>query len=511
MKTKIVFLFFTIILGLNSFSNPNKKVLIRQRISLQSFVREYSKLNNLQELDSAYNSYNSESHNQRVKIINELAYIKTILELSFNQKAFKMLVNVKDRIGKRDNYLNGIYYLVYARFMYLSNNTNLAYTYNEKSINYLKKSNQLDELKSAFVNQGFYANFIEPKKTLFYYKRALALENNGVMAYYVSLRTNLAFSALTLNNDPEKALYFCNQALEFMKSHEEYSYLDEYKTVIILASIHEVKGNFELENYFLSKSKQIALKHGMNLTLRNIANSESYNLTASGQYKEAVNSLRDMDSLNSLLALDKISEAIAVFEIDTKLKYEKKQKQRLTQILKLKRKQQLILIVSLTLISLALFGILILLSNIKRKNKVLVSQNVELARNTETRLKVDSESKDVNMQLIIELEKLMFDKKLYENSTITLEKIAKKLNSNRTYLSEAINLYYKENYSNWINKIRITQARKLLASPEFDFYSIEGISKMVGYTSISTFNTSFKKITGLSPSHFKNTRDNYDK
>jgi AraC-like DNA-binding protein len=507
MKTTIIFLFFSIILGLNSFSNPNQKKLIRQNITVEPFVRNYSKLNSLRELDSAYNIYNNELHSQRSKTVNELAYIKSILELSFNQKAFKMLVSVKVRIDKKDNYLNGIYYLVYARLMHLSNNTNLAYTNNEKSIYYLKKSNQLDELKNAYVNQGFYANFIEPEKALFYYNLALELEKRGVMAYYLSLRTNLAFSSLTLNNDPEKALYYCNQALQFMKSHKEYNYLDEYKTVIILASIHEVKGNFELENYYLSKSKDIAVKHGMNLILRNIANAESYNLSASGKYREAVNCLRDMDSLNSLLELDKISEAMAVFEIDTKLKYEKKQKQRLTQILKLKRKQQLILMVSLTLISLALFGILILLFNIRRKNKVLVSQNIELASNTQARLKVDTESKDVNMQLIIELEKLIFDKKMYQNSTITLEKIAKKLNSNRTYLSEAINIYYKENYSNWINKIRINQARKLLASPEFDFYSIEGISKMVGYTSISTFNTSFKKITGLSPSHFKNIRD----
>lgn len=38
-------MFFTIILGLNSFSNPNKKQLIRQNISLQPFVRKYSKPN----------------------------------------------------------------------------------------------------------------------------------------------------------------------------------------------------------------------------------------------------------------------------------------------------------------------------------------------------------------------------------------------------------------------------------------------------------------------------------
>jgi AraC-like DNA-binding protein len=52
----------------------------------------------------------------------------------------------------------------------------------------------------------------------------------------------------------------------------------------------------------------------------------------------------------------------------------------------------------------------------------------------------------------------------------------------------------------------MSAARKLLIDPNFDHYSIEGISKEVGFSSISSFNTLFKKFTGLTPSQFKKER-----
>ncbi|TXI83041.1 MAG: AraC family transcriptional regulator, partial [Crocinitomicaceae bacterium] len=151
-----------------------------------------------------------------------------------------------------------------------------------------------------------------------------------------------------------------------------------------------------------------------------------------------------------------------------------------------------------------LIGITYLFINIKRKRDVLVKQNIELAKKEELRVSKSSENqKNVDLELIIELEKLMFDKKLYTSSQLTIEKLAKKLNTNRTYLSEAINLHYQKNYSNWIASIRMNAARKLLIDPNFNHYSIEGISKQVGFSSISSFNTLFKQFTGLTPSQFK--------
>ena len=87
-----------------------------------------------------------------------------------------------------------------------------------------------------------------------------------------------------------------------------------------------------------------------------------------------------------------------------------------------------------------------------------------------------------------------------------LEKLAKKIHSNRTYLSDAINSHYQKSFSQWLNEIRVFESKKRLASSDFDHYSIEGIAKDVGFASISTFNANFKKITGITPSYFRKNR-----
>jgi AraC-like DNA-binding protein len=54
-----------------------------------------------------------------------------------------------------------------------------------------------------------------------------------------------------------------------------------------------------------------------------------------------------------------------------------------------------------------------------------------------------------------------------------------------------------------LNMLRIKDAKRLLAKSDMNHYSIEGISSMVGYRNLSTFNRNFKNETGLTPSYFQ--------
>ena len=110
------------------------------------------------------------------------------------------------------------------------------------------------------------------------------------------------------------------------------------------------------------------------------------------------------------------------------------------------------------------------------------------------------------LPIIKNLENIQSNDKVIFQASLTLSKLAKELNTNRSYLSEAINIGFNSTFSNWINQLRIEKACELLADPENDKFSLEAIAKMVGFSSISSFNTNFKRITGLTPSYYKNHR-----
>jgi AraC-like DNA-binding protein len=55
---------------------------------------------------------------------------------------------------------------------------------------------------------------------------------------------------------------------------------------------------------------------------------------------------------------------------------------------------------------------------------------------------------------------------------------------------------------------RVEEAKKLLK--EKQNIKVEEIAEQVGYNSKSSFNTAFKKITGLTPSEFRNGKNAND-
>ncbi|MDD4149255.1 MAG: helix-turn-helix domain-containing protein [Bacteroidales bacterium] len=80
------------------------------------------------------------------------------------------------------------------------------------------------------------------------------------------------------------------------------------------------------------------------------------------------------------------------------------------------------------------------------------------------------------------------------------------LNTNRNYLSQLINETFAMNFNNYINEFSVHKARKLLINSEFFNYAIEAIASEAGFHSKATFNTSFKKFAGVTPSFFKNNQ-----
>ena len=122
------------------------------------------------------------------------------------------------------------------------------------------------------------------------------------------------------------------------------------------------------------------------------------------------------------------------------------------------------------------------------------------SRVSATRIK--EEKKD---EIQIKLELLMEEKKIYRDSLISLARIAKQTGEPAYIVSQVINERMGASFFEWVAKYRVEEAKKLLTDPSRKILTIEQVAEGVGYNSKSAFNKVFKKITGKTPSEYKNS------
>lgn len=112
-------------------------------------------------------------------------------------------------------------------------------------------------------------------------------------------------------------------------------------------------------------------------------------------------------------------------------------------------------------------------------------------------------SKESMLEYIERLRVFMEQDRAYLDPELTLAMVAQKLDVNTAYLSQAINAQLQVRFSDFLNNYRIDEAKRLLADPSFDKYTIDTLAKKVGFKSISPFYRAFRKHTGVSPNTFK--------
>ena len=96
----------------------------------------------------------------------------------------------------------------------------------------------------------------------------------------------------------------------------------------------------------------------------------------------------------------------------------------------------------------------------------------------------------------------MADPKIYSDNLMTKERVAKLLGTNRTYISSIVNRRYKMSFTEYINRLRIQEAIRILSDPS-NQDSLKSISESIGYNSTTTFYSKFKEVTGLTPASFR--------
>jgi AraC-like DNA-binding protein len=98
---------------------------------------------------------------------------------------------------------------------------------------------------------------------------------------------------------------------------------------------------------------------------------------------------------------------------------------------------------------------------------------------------------------------LMISEKIFLNPEITLEDLSQKLSVSSRKLSQFLNEICRQNYFDFINSYRIEEAKRLIVESKDPKTTVLEIMYQAGFNSKSSFNTLFKKKTGLTPSEYK--------
>lgn len=106
-------------------------------------------------------------------------------------------------------------------------------------------------------------------------------------------------------------------------------------------------------------------------------------------------------------------------------------------------------------------------------------------------------------QYLQSLLRLMEEKKIYRNSSLTLTELSEELSVSPHNLSEVINTKLRKNFYDFVNGYRLEEAKKDLADRSKQHLKILSIAFDAGFNSKATFNTLFKEQTGVTPSEYR--------
>jgi AraC-like DNA-binding protein len=115
--------------------------------------------------------------------------------------------------------------------------------------------------------------------------------------------------------------------------------------------------------------------------------------------------------------------------------------------------------------------------------------------------KSSSVTPEQQQQLLIKLKETMISSKPFLKPDFSLPELADQLRVSVHQLSQVINEGLGKSFFEMTAEYRIEEAKRLLK--EQMNIKIEEIAEQVGYNSKSSFNTSFKRITGKTPSEYR--------
>jgi tetratricopeptide (TPR) repeat protein len=336
-------------------------------------------------------------------------------------------------------------------------------------------------------------------------------------------------------NNYEKAIEYYNRSLVLKQEIGDKQRIAN--TLHNIGNIYSSRANYKKAIEFYNKSLQIAQSLDLKGLIYNNFQGLSGVYSATKEYNKSLEYYKLYITIKDSVFNEKSRQQITNLEFrheteknENKIKLlEKNQK---IQELKFDKEKKIrnTFTIAFILVSVFIFILSYLYVQKQKAYKIIVKHNIELAKKDiefeKNRLNAVNQKEVVisnpdeikysdsilnetrKYKLLQDIILFMEEKKQFLNPKFTIEDCAKELHTNRKYISQVINESLEMNFNNFVNEYRVKEVRKFLINPEYNNYSLNGIASMAGFHSRATFNSAFKKITGLTPSYFKK-KNNY--
>lgn len=113
-----------------------------------------------------------------------------------------------------------------------------------------------------------------------------------------------------------------------------------------------------------------------------------------------------------------------------------------------------------------------------------------------------------NAHLAIKLHELFEENRLYLRQSIKIDDVSSMLGTNRTYVTRLMKQEFGLTFNDYVNLARVEHSQRLLLDSDD---TIENIALASGFPSSSAYCRVFKRITGTSPTTWKNAEQSYAK
>lgn len=104
---------------------------------------------------------------------------------------------------------------------------------------------------------------------------------------------------------------------------------------------------------------------------------------------------------------------------------------------------------------------------------------------------------------LAKMDRVMTEELLYLDPQFNLQQLAGRLDLTPHRVSQLLNQFRGENFSDYVNRFRVEHFKRAVQDPSNTHLSLLAIAYDSGFNSKAAFNAVFKKMSGMTPSEFK--------